>query len=242
MAQASGSSSAATADGTASDEKPAEAKAVDGTTSDGESGEGRPTASTPSPARPTTTRPRDGTADGEAAETPAPATGTHSAEADEELAEGETEVARVTGTRGELLRVATTEEARCGSGPHARAGRPQRRGAGHRRTQPGRPDRVRGLRPGRGARRRDRAAPRDSWWPTSSATTRSSRTRSRTSAPSSASTAPSCATTSSSSSRRSTPRAAASPSPRTSTRTRARSAHACDHPRRGGGRVGVRGL
>lgn len=85
VAQASGSSSAATADDTASGEEPAEVKAADGTTSDGEPGDG---------------------ASGEGT-----VKGTHSAESEDELAEGETEVARVSGPGTETLRVVTTEEA-----------------------------------------------------------------------------------------------------------------------------------
>lgn len=111
VAQATGSSGAATADDSASEEKPAEARASDGTTSEAESaqaeGKHAETGSTDDEKSAETT-----TAD-EAAEKPTPTPGTHSAESEseEELAEGETEVARVTGTRGELLRVATTEEA-----------------------------------------------------------------------------------------------------------------------------------
>lgn len=108
VAQAAGSSNAETADDKASDEKPAEAKAADGTTSDGASGEAEGKHAEPTSTDDDTSAE---SAEGEAAGMPTPATGTHSAEADEELAEGETEVARVTGTRGELLRVATTEEA-----------------------------------------------------------------------------------------------------------------------------------
>ncbi len=107
VAQASGSSSAATADGAASDEKAAEANASDGTTSEAESAEAE--GKHADPGSTDEEKPAETAADGEGAEKPTP--GTHSADSEDDLAEGETEVARVTGTRGELLRVATTDEA-----------------------------------------------------------------------------------------------------------------------------------
>ncbi len=109
VAQASGSSTPTAtddpaSDATASDASGSDAKADAGTTGDGESGEQASEGK----------HSEDGSADAAAtsdvaADESAAATGTHAAE--DELAEGETEVARVSGNRGELLRVATTEDA-----------------------------------------------------------------------------------------------------------------------------------
>ena len=110
-APASGSSSEVTAavDDEASDENGVEAKA-DGTTSAGASEGVEAEANASEGGTTEGDEPTETTAtDREAAETSDVAT--HSTPAEEGLAEGETEVARVSGNRGELLRVATTEDA-----------------------------------------------------------------------------------------------------------------------------------
>ena len=110
VSQAAGSSSAAPAE--TGDGNQAEATADDSTSSDGDS-----TSSGDDSAQ--GTHAEAGSTEGDTSAQRAPAgdadpTSTPSAPsaaAEEELAEGETEVARVSGTGGELLRVATTEDA-----------------------------------------------------------------------------------------------------------------------------------